>query len=260
VKDGEEALGALESSVEQSDAYHVILMDYQMPGEDGLALTRRIQSDARFGAIPVIMLSSIDTAFLTEAECGARFAAQLAKPLRPSQLMDLLASVLADGASASLARAVQALRADETLPPAPGGAARASVLIAEDNLVNQLVAKNMIAAGVYELHFAENGVKAVELFLKQTPDIILMDVSMPVMDGFEAAQRIRLLESERRLVRTPIVAVTAHVLEEDRARCRAAGMDDFLSKPIRKSALDEILNRWSTAKAEAQNTGKHAVP
>lgn len=244
-----ETLSALEKSVTDRDPFHVILMDFQMPDEDGVSLTARIQLKKAYASIPVIMLSSIDPAQADKSFSEARFAAHLPKPMRPSQLMDLLARVLCDGAAVTLAGATGSLKT-------VGGAAERSssnerddgrirVLLAEDNVVNQLVVKNMIGTDAYELIVAQNGAEAVKIFVDQSPDVILMDLSMPVMDGLEATRRIRQIEAERYLHRTPIIAATAHVFEQDRERCEAAGMDDFLSKPVRKPKLDEILKRWS---------------
>jgi signal transduction histidine kinase/CheY-like chemotaxis protein len=266
VGSGAEAEAMLRKSDDDGDPFDIILMDYQMPGEDGVTLTSHIQADRRFASIPVIMLSSIDATHSADADRGARFAAHLPKPVRPSQLMDLLARVLSDGAAARLARSGSALRTAEPAPtPTPTPAApsapivqhpasrsRTTVLLAEDNVVNQLVIKNMVCADRYELLIAQNGAEAVEAFNKHAPDLILMDLSMPVMDGLEATRRIRRIEEERGLPRTPIIAATAHVFEQDRDRCRAAGMDDFISKPVRQPKLEEVLARWTAESAQSR--------
>ena len=96
----------------------------------------------------------------------------------------------------------------------------------------------------YDLVIAENGKVGVELFQECSPAIILMDLSMPVMDGLDATRCIRRIEAEKNLPRTPIIAATAHVLEQDRDNCRRAGMDDFIAKPIKKQTLDSVVDRW----------------
>jgi signal transduction histidine kinase/PleD family two-component response regulator len=242
VSSGSEAMAALEKSVLENDRYHVILMDYQMPGEDGSALTQRIQEDVRFSAIPAIMLSSVDYAL---PNGKAKFIANIAKPVRPSQLMDLLARVLVDTTASTFADAARRIKnAAHSAPAETIPDNRPIILVAEDNVVNQLVVKNLIPQSEYEVIVAENGQVAIDMFVKHKPAAILMDLSMPVMDGLDATRQIRRLESENGLARTPIIAATAHVLEEDRDRCRLAGMDDFISKPIRKPMLDEALVRW----------------
>ncbi|MCB9955601.1 MAG: response regulator [Parvularculaceae bacterium] len=243
VSGGAEAMAALEKSVAQNDRYHLILMDYQMPGEHGVALTARIQEDARFASIPVVMLSSIDATHAGGPESKAKFAAHLPKPVRPSQLMDVLARVLSYRSTSDLSAAAQALRSMASDKPAANEDG-ACVLVAEDNVVNQLVLKNMLASSGYKVVIAQNGAEAIERFLELSPAIILMDLSMPVMDGLEAARRIRQLETERNLKRTPIIAATAHVFDQDRDQCNLAGMDDFISKPIRQQKLAEIFARW----------------
>ena len=243
VDGGAAAMAALEQSVADCDRFHVILMDYQMPDQDGAALTVRIQQDARFDSIPVILLSSVDNPKPANAGAAAKFLTSLSKPVRPSQLMDILARILVDDASRSVARVAVALKAAESEPVSPPDR-RPKILVAEDNVVNQLVVTNLIPAKDYEVIIADNGRKAVELFLQHHPAAILMDLSMPEMDGLEATRQIRKIETERGYQRTPIIAATAHVLEEDRDRCRLAGMNDFIPKPIRKPQLDQTLEKW----------------
>ncbi len=243
VDGGGAALAALEDSVRKGERFHVILMDFQMPDQDGATLTAQIQKDPRFAQIPVVLLSSVDSAQTPSGPGAPKFVTSLAKPVRPSQLMDILARILVDDATLSVARVAATMNA-AAQPPIPAADGRPRVLIAEDNVVNQLVVTNMIPAKDYEVIIAENGRKAVEMFLSHRPAAILMDLSMPEMDGYEATKRIREIEAERGLQRTPIIAATAHVLEEDRDRCRLAGMNDFLPKPIRKPQLEQTLAKW----------------
>jgi len=243
VDGGAAAMAALERSVADCDRFRVILMDYQMPNQDGAALTAQIQRDARFEAIPVILLSSVDNPNPTNSGIPAKFVTSIAKPVRPSQLMDILARILVDDASRAVARVAVAMKEVETGPVAAPGA-RPKILVAEDNVVNQLVVTNLIPAKAYEVIIADNGKKAVELFVQHRPAAILMDLSMPEMDGLEATRQIRKIEADRGFQRTPIIAATAHVLEEDRDRCRLAGMNDFIPKPIRKPQLDQTLEKW----------------
>ncbi|MFZ5617310.1 MAG: response regulator [Pseudomonadota bacterium] len=243
VDGGTTALAALEQSVAKGERFHVILMDYQMPDQDGAALTARIQKDPRFEAIPVVLLSSVDNPHPEKGGAPAKFVTSLAKPVRPSQLMDILARILVDDASRSIARVSEALKSTDAGPIAsPDG--RPKILIAEDNVVNQLVVTNLISPKHYEVIIADNGRKAVEMYLAHRPAAILMDLSMPEMDGIEATRQIRKIEADRGFQRTPIIAATAHVLEEDRDRCRLAGMNDFIPKPIRKPQLDQTIDKW----------------
>ncbi len=252
VEDPVRAMAALEKSAAEDDPYHALLLDYQMPGEDGVSLAKRIHAEEKFAGVPTIILSSIDDALCPTTDASARITAYLAKPVRPSQLMDVLARVLTDGAPHLLRKSSKKAVAGDTTnscsiaqdAPSKGVDKRHKVLVAEDNMVNQMVLTQFMDDNVYEVLVAENGAKAVELFQEHAPAIVLMDLSMPVMDGFEATAKIRAFESKAGLSRTPIVATTAHVLDEDRQRCRRAGMDDFLAKPMKKNALDDTLGRW----------------
>jgi CheY-like chemotaxis protein len=244
VSDGKAAFDALELSVSESDRFHVILMDFQMPDEDGANLTARIQADMRFGSIPVVLLSSVDNAQSEKSPSGARFVTSISKPVRPSQLMDILARLMTEDTSRSVTQIAEAMKAIEAAPEQSTSDGRPKILIAEDNVVNQLVVTNLISSRDYEVILAENGRKAVELFLRHRPAAILMDLSMPDVDGYEATRQIRKIEAERGFQRTPIIAATAHVLEEDRDRCRLAGMNDFIPKPIRRPQLDQTLQKW----------------
>lgn len=238
------AMAALEKSASEADPYHALILDFQMPGQDGVDLARRIQSDPKFADIPVIILSSVDDSAVMEKAHTATIAAFLSKPVRPSKVMDALVQVLNDRAPRLLQKTVAEQKPAEPEQPAPVKENRLKVLIAEDNMVNQMVITRYIDSSEFEVIIADNGEKAVEMFKLHAPAIVMMDLSMPVMDGFEAAARIRSHESLANLQRTPIVATTAHVLDEDRERCRKAGMDDFLAKPIKKSCVDEVLERW----------------
>ncbi len=243
VDGAENALSALEKSTVECDRYSFIIVDCLMPDIDGIELVLRIQADHRFSLIPVIMLSSIDRVPDEAGGNAARFDAWLQKPIRPSQIFDNLVNLRGNRSSkkgVAVAEPDNANLAGEDERVADD---RIKILICEDNEVNQLVLRNMLGAN-YELVIAENGKIGVERFLECSPAIVLMDLSMPVMDGLDATRYIRRIEAERGLTRTPIIAATAHVLEQDRDNCRRAGMDDFIAKPIKKSTLDAVVDRW----------------
>ncbi len=233
------AMAALEKSASENDPYHALIFDFQMPGEDGAELALRVQADPKFASIPTIMLTSVDDSVVLAKAKEAKIAAYLAKPVRPSQLMDALAQMLSGDAPRLLRK-----KAEHVVKLAPAPANRSKVLIAEDNLVNQMVLAEFIDRDEFEVIIADNGAKAVDMFVQHAPAIVMMDISMPVMGGLEATAKIRAYEAEKNLRRTPIVATTAHVLEEDRQRCRNAGMDDFLPKPMRKASVDAAFERW----------------
>lgn len=243
------AMAALIQSVNECDRYSFIVVDCLMPDVDGIELVRRVQADQRFAAIPVIMLSSVDRVPEEAGGGAARFDAWLQKPIRPSQVFNCLVTLRGERGCAKEAAAAGMTAVEEPKGQKEAADEKITVLACEDNEVNQLVLTSMIGAE-YKLIIANNGKIGVDLFLEHSPAIILMDLSMPVMDGLDATRCIRRIEAERGLARTPIIAATAHVLEQDRDGCRRAGMDDFIAKPIRKPILDDVIRRWVTESIE----------
>ncbi len=240
----DEARKVLERTYARGSGFDLILTDYHMPGEDGDVFTASVQSDARFRHIPVIMLSSVDSA--TEAvDRRGRYESWLSKPIRSSQLYNAIANALY-GANVSLNKQEPLVQPEIHGPALSPSGTRPFILIAEDNKVNQLVAGSFIDAETYETRFVNNGAEAVDAYRERRPDLILMDVSMPVMDGHEATRFIRSLEEKSGSDRTPIIGATAHVLQNDRDACLHAGMDDVLTKPLRPDALKEMLETWTS--------------
>ncbi|MFN3723234.1 MAG: response regulator [Paracoccaceae bacterium] len=220
-RSGAEALAALARDA----AFDVVLTDHDMPEMDGLSLARKIRDAGH--RMPLVMLSSNPFAARDNGE-DADLAAILQKPLL----------------RADLYRHLQALNAPIDKVPACGpastvGRRQMRVLAAEDNRTNQLVFAKMVKDIDIDLRFANNGREAVEQFQSWKPDMIFMDISMPEMDGREAARAIRLIESGRSHV--PIVALTAHAMDGDGTEILAAGMDKYLTKPLRKSTILEVM-------------------
>ncbi|MEL6576472.1 MAG: ATP-binding protein, partial [Pseudomonadota bacterium] len=179
------------------------------------------------------------------------------EPVRPSALRAMLAALAESAAaagdpSASGAGAVQRRRAGASparsapahAPEHPLRHPTATVLVAEDNRINRLVIGRLLEQAVGQVIFAETGEEAVALWQVHPPDLVLMDLQMPVLDGYGAARAIRAAEHETGRARVPIVALTANVLEDDRGRCTAAGIDDFMDKPLRREALLQRLDHW----------------
>jgi len=246
VESGAAALEALDSARAAGRPFELCIVDHQMPGMDGGALVRAIRRHSDHGDTPLVMLTSMGHTHDCEAWRAMGLDAYLAKPARAADLRDTLAGVMQRRAETTAGAANAAFNA-ERIPATEASAAPRKthrVLIAEDNVVNQMVVKAMLAELGYDLAIAEDGEKAVEAYRAERPDVILMDVSMPKLDGFEATARIRAIEKETGAPRTPILGVTAHAMREDRARCLANGMDDHLPKPIRREALIDHLARW----------------
>src|SRR5262245_37055340 len=214
--------------IEAGERFDVAALDMQMPEMDGLALAREIRRHRP--ELPLVLVTSLGG--LPEARSATEFAAQLTKPLRASQLFDALMTVFADDAKAPDAavsgaadRAVSALR----------------ILLAEDNAVNQKLALKLLERLGYEADVAWNGVEALAALERQRYDVVLMDIQMPELDGLDASRRI--CERWPLGERPYIIAMTANALREDRDACFAAGMNDYVAKPIRPEELAEALRR-----------------
>jgi len=240
---GPEALDLLRTAADAGAPYELAILDFFMPGMDGEMLARTIRGDATLGRTPLLVMSSVDQEGGAAEFKRIGVEGYLVKPVRSALLMQTIGGIFSRRSTQSEAPATVVAPAE----PAPANGDRVRVLIAEDNETNQLVLKHMLPESSYELSFAGNGAEAVEAYERRAGafDIALMDVSMPVMDGYDATRAIRAAESARRLPRLPIVCLTAHVLARDVEQSLAAGMDDFLAKPISQSRLLAVIERWT---------------
>jgi CheY-like chemotaxis protein/HPt (histidine-containing phosphotransfer) domain-containing protein len=242
VGDADRALLLLQAAAAAGEPYDLALIDYQMPGMDGLELGRRIKTDPAIAGTRLVLVTAVGARGQARAAEDAGFAAFLTKPLRQSALHDCLALVAGAGAAAPGRPAPRApLITRHTLAEARG-AGRARILVAEDNPVNQRVAVGLLERFGYRADVVGTGAEAVEAVAHRPYDLVLLDCQMPVMDGYEAAARIRKSEPADR--RMPIVAMTADAMAADRDRCLAAGMDDHVAKPVDLRQLHEVLQRW----------------
>ncbi len=248
--DGPDGLALLRAATARDEPYDLAIIDMQMPGMDGLGLARAIGADPALAATRLILLSSIGQDLGDEAR-ATDFAAVLTKPVRQSRLYDCLVSVLATAGATAGGRgaAIEIARADRPGDPTLANGASAPVappagriLLAEDNAVNQAVAGAMLKKLGYRVDIAVNGREAVAAVARAAYVAVLMDCQMPELDGYEATAAIRDHEGGAR--HTPIIAMTANALEGDRERCLAAGMDDYLAKPVKAEALAATLARW----------------
>ncbi len=215
--------------VRRGDPFDAAILDMHMPELDGLAVAEEIRRYRSPERLPLILLTSLGRR--EEASGGVLFAAHLTKPIRPSQLYDALLDALGEGVPAAVLGEADEAPADE----APVGL---RILVAEDNAVNQRLALLMLGKLGYRGDVVSNGAEALEALERRPYDVVLMDVQMPELDGLEATRRIH----ERwALARPRIIAVTAGAMNEERERCLAAGMDDYLSKPIRIEELSAAL-------------------
>ena len=219
--------------LENGETFDLAILDMHMPEMDGIALARQIRE--RQAALPLVLFSSLGRREVGDDE--RLFDAFLAKPIRQSHLFDTLVGLLSRDAAPKVEVAPGKPQLD------PGQAARhpLRILLAEDNVVNQKLALRLLQQMGYRADLASNGIEAVESVQRQTYDVVLMDVQMPEMDGLEASRKIN--ARWRPQDRPRIIAMTANAMQGDRDMCLAAGMDDYLTKPIRVERLVEALNQ-----------------
>ena len=246
---GARAIELMREAAAAGQRFDIAIVDLQMPDMDGLMLGELIKADSRLAATPLVMLSSLALRSYADKARAIGFAAYLTKPARQHNLYAAVASVLAGGAPPAIASddtaAMTLLSASDAAPPPTVSetvSARPRLLIAEDNLVNQKVAVLTLSKMGYETCVVGDGRQAVEAFRSGAYACILMDCQMPEMDGYEAAGEIRRIEAGAR--RVPIVAMTAHAMKGDREKCLMAGMDDYLSKPLKTGELQDVLTKW----------------
>ena len=265
----------LKAAAARGLAVDCIVLDYQMPRMNGIEMARLVRDTPGISDVPIVMLTSVDQSLSNMHVRDLVIDAQLIKPVRSSLLLETLVATIQKhrvqkGAGAPAAKPLPAgpMPAAPAPAAAPGAAMAAvpqpapvaqvqsaseaglDILVAEDNEVNQLVFTQILGETPHRFHIVGNGELAVQVYKETRPRMILMDVSMPGMNGLEATGAIRELEKTSG-VHVPIVGVTAHALKGDRERCLEAGMDDYLSKPISPNALLEKVATWLGEGAEA---------
>lgn len=212
-----------------------------MPEMDGFELARHIKADPAVASVRLVLLPSFGQRGDGRLAREIGIAAYLTKPVRQSQLFDCLTMVLADGSAGALAATSPTMVTRYTLEER-SASTRKLILVAEDNSVNRKVALNQLRKMGYRADAVADGGEALEALARKPYDLVLMDCQMPEMDGYEAAREIRRHEAGAR--HTPIIAMTAHALEGDREECLAAGMDDYMAKPVRSEDLSRMLEHW----------------
>jgi PAS domain S-box-containing protein len=240
-----EAIGLAGVAAETGQAFDLGVVDLNMPGMDGIELAGVLKADPKTAPTTLFLLSSSGER-LGAAECHLLgFAGSLTKPVRPSELFDCVISSV-EGSAAPTPSQTASTRpsADHLeLPEAMG-----MILLVEDNKMNQLVGSKALEKLGFQFEIANHGGEAVRAVQARRYAAVLMDCQMPEMDGYQATAKIRQIEGATR--HTPIIAMTAAAMEGDRETCLAAGMDDFITKPVRLEALAAVLRRW-TAPSEA---------
>ena len=288
---GSEALAVMRGMVQRGLQLDCVILDYQMPDMNGGEVAQAIRDDSDLCETPIIMLTSVEQTEEGASFSTLGIQGHLVKPARSSLLLETIVDVLQSSnagvneqtsAAINIARTIGKMDASvksmveeksETVVVAkekttePVGLqdetisvlhnynevskeGTVDVLVAEDNEVNQIVFSQILGSCGYSFRIANNGKEAVEMFEKLSPKVICMDVSMPLMNGYEATAAIReidLLKAQH----TPIIGVTAHAIKGDREKCFAAGMDDYLSKPVSPDKFSEKLTSWMNGTAKS---------
>jgi two-component system, sensor histidine kinase and response regulator len=248
---GREALSILRAEAAAGDPYDLVILDMQMPEMDGLSLAKTIATDPLLTVTKMVMLTSLVQRFDSNELKAAGIAACLVKPVKQSKLFDCLVTVMSDSIlHGAQPRKIAAKAPTPTTPrPSPATAARAiRLLLAEDNMVNQKVALRQLQKLGYSADAVANGLEVLEALTRIPYDVILMDCQMPEMDGYDATRTIRQREGDAtrsggHIRKHFIIAMTANALQGDREKCLAAGMDDYLCKPVQLNELQSALER-----------------
>ncbi len=247
---GKEALEILKQTVLNNEIFDFIILDCMMPGLDGFELAGEIKKNDRISDIPLVMLTSAGVIGDSKKCRETGINGYLTKPVKRDELYKTITEVL----NLSVPK--------DITPPshlvtrhllAEKYKINTKILLVEDYPTNQIVAKKYLEDEGYNVDFAENGQLAVQAYKQNDYDIILMDIQMPVMDGYNATAAIRKLELQLSQ-KTPIIAMTAHAMAGDRQQCIDAGMDDYIAKPLKRKKLIKIIENWTGSKTKQINT------
>ena len=237
VSSGEKAIAELRRASKAGNPYNLVLLDFLMPGMDGFEVARRIGEGSDFGNPKLVMLTSVGKTDDIKRCRELDITSYLLKPIKQKELLQTILHAL--GEPENEPEKDQRKEGMEINPVAKD----IRILLVEDNRINRQIAISLLKKKGWYVFPVENGKEAIDALQKETFDIVLMDVQMPVMDGFKATSLIRAQEkhTEKHI---PILAMTAYALKGDRERCLDAGMDDYITKPINADELYETVTKW----------------
>ncbi len=249
VYDCERALNKVQRAEANSAQYDLILVDRTLPAIDGSEFTKRCIAHEDMHHSPMVLMTSWDTDLTKPQFKQDSFIGSIRKPIKMDSLKNLLQEVFAknkisrcfvnETKDCSLATKAKHVGKFAKESERLSGQDNIRILVAEDNIINQKVALTVLKRIGFIVHAVNNGQEAVERLKEENYDIVLMDIQMPIMDGFTAT---KLIKSQNQMI--PIIAMTAHAMNGDKERCIEAGMDDYLTKPLEVSALSETIDRW----------------
>ncbi len=253
------ALAAMRAASARGEPFALVILDLMMPEVDGYELAKRIREYPDFSHVTIMILSSDGETGDDDICRDLGIAARLSKPIRQSELFNAIMTVLATSRGGRLSESSAEPAVIASDPPRKSNRPL-KILLAEDHVINQILAIKLLSKSGHTVVVAPDGSKAVAEFNKNQFDLILMDVQMPEMDGFEATAVIRSLEADRG-GHIPIVALTAHAMKGDRERCLAAGFDGYISKPINPVELNNEIDRLANQfRAESTAAEEVATP
>ncbi len=256
--DGRDALKAIEGAAGENEHYDFVLMDGHMPNMDGFEVSKAIKNNPALGDTRIIMLTSADMKGNLGRCRDIGISGYLVKPVKQSELLDAIRMVMGGAVLEESVEkeelvtrdTIREVRQERTM----------KLLLVEDNFINQRMALKMLEKQGHRVAVAEDGQQALDCLEEDSFDIVLMDVQMPVMDGWEATRAIREREAASG-GHVPIIAMTAHAMKGDQERCLEAGMDDYIAKPIDPDALSAILAKWNPCKPKpADENAEETVP
>jgi len=243
VTSGKSAIFEL-TEAQATEPYQMVLVDWQMPDMDGIETALRIRADKRFDQIPIVMMTDFDRHELLRQADHVDIAGVIDKPVDSSQMLNTLLHAIHKQPTVYSGRPADTRKLVRRTEEFYG----ARVLLVEDNIINQRVASEILEKAGIMVDTAENGEIAVQMVQATDYDSVLMDIQMPVMDGYAATHLIKQLPD---VTTPPIIAMTAHAMKGDREKCLDAGMDDYISKPIDSEKLLFTLSKWIPEKATA---------
>jgi signal transduction histidine kinase/HPt (histidine-containing phosphotransfer) domain-containing protein len=259
IADGVEMASQAVESIRRGEQFDIAILDLQLAGSDGIALATEIRTLPGTTMLPVILLTPLGVRADAPANARLAFASCVTKPVKPAQLSAALEQALLSPSKKAAApvTSIAAPLVSERLP--------LRILLVDDNDINQKVAARILHQIGYRPDLAENGRKALEALDQKIYDLVFMDVMMPEMGGLEATQSIRARQKDSGTHpnyggRIIIVAMTAHAMQSDREKCLAAGMDDYLAKPVRPADIRGIIEKWAAAATPAAEIKSAPAP
>lgn len=251
---GKDGMHRLLEASSQGRPFDLVILDSHMPDMNGEDVVHAMRDVPEVADTPTILLTFIEDSCITQNGCSLGVPGCITKPVLASQLFDTIVAVLAGNAAVRSAEPGEAEATSALV--LQSGSGTVDVLLVEDNYVNRFVAEQILLQMGLTHVVAENGEVAIARFEETAPGLILMDVSMPTMNGHEATRQIRDIEQARRLHRTPIISLTANAMQGDREKCLAAGMDDYISKPVSIAKLTTLVEKWrATAASQGEGDG-----